>query len=148
MTRDTKLGTEEITRDIPNISEEALRNLDESGVVYIGAEMKAGDILVGKVTPKGDTISNPEEKLLRSIFGEKAIDVTDTSLKMPSGSGGIVVDVRVFNRHGVEKDERSITIERAQIESIQQDKNVEEEILERSIKQRAVSYTHLRAHET
>ncbi len=136
MARDTKLGEEDITRDIPNVNEEQLRNLDESGIVYIGAEVKPGDILVGKVTPKGDSASGPEEKLLRSIFGEKAIDVTDTSLKMPSGSGGIVVDVRVFNRHGVEKDERSITIERAQIESIQQDKNVEEEILERSIKQR------------
>ena len=115
---------------------EALKNLDESGIVYIGAEVKPGDILVGKVTPKGDTASGPEEKLLRSIFGEKAIDVTDTSLKMPSGSGGIVVDVRVFNRHGIDKDERSITIERAEIESVQQDKIVEEEILERSIKQR------------
>jgi len=136
MARDTKLGEEDITRDIPNVNEEQLKNLDESGIVYIGAEVKPGDILVGKVTPKGDSASGPEEKLLRSIFGEKAIDVTDTSLKMPSGSGGIVVDVRVFNRHGVEKDERSITIERAQIESVQQDKNVEEEILERSIKQR------------
>ena len=137
MARDTKLGEEDITRDIPNVNEEALKNLDESGVVYIGAEVKPGDILVGKVTPKGDSASGPEEKLLRSIFGEKAIDVTDTSLKMPSGSGGIVVDVRVFNRHGIEKDERSITIERAEIESVQQDKNVEEEILERNIKQRA-----------
>ena len=100
--------------------------------------MNAGDILVGKVTPKGDSASGPEEKLLRSIFGEKAIDVTDTSLKMPSGSGGIVVDVRVFNRHGIEKDERSITIERAEIESVQEDKKVEEEILNRNIKQRAV----------
>jgi len=136
MARDTKLGEEDITRDIPNVNEEQLKNLDESGMVYIGAEVKPGDILVGKVTPKGDSASGPEEKLLRSIFGEKAIDVTDTSLKMPSGSGGIVVDVRVFNRHGIEKDERSITIERAQIESVQQDKNVEEEILERSIKQR------------
>ena len=137
MARDTKLGEEDITRDIPNVNEEVLKNLDESGVVYIGAEVKPGDILVGKVTPKGDSASGPEEKLLRSIFGEKAIDVIDTSLKMPSGSGGIVVDVRVFNRHGIEKDERSITIERAEIESVQQDKNVEEEILERSIKQRA-----------
>ena len=137
MARDTKLGEEDITRDIPNVNEEALRNLDESGVVYIGAEVKPGDILVGKVTPKGDSASGPEEKLLRSIFGEKAIDVTDTSLKMPSGSRGIVVDVRVFNRHGIEKDERSITIERGEIESVQQDKNVEEEILERNIKQRA-----------
>ena len=139
MARDTKLGEEDITRDIPNINEESLKNLDESGIVYIGAEVKPGDILVGKVTPKGDSASGPEEKLLRSIFGEKAIDVTDTSLKMPSGSGGIVVDVRVFNRHGIEKDERSITIERAEIESVQQDKNVEEEILERSVKQRASS---------
>jgi DNA-directed RNA polymerase subunit beta len=137
MARDTKLGEEDITRDIPNINEEALRNLDESGIVYIGAEVKAGDILVGKVTPKGDSASGPEEKLLRSIFGEKAIDVTDTSLKMSRGSSGVVVDVRVFNRHGIEKDERSITIERAEIESVQQDKIVEEEILERSIKQRA-----------
>jgi len=136
MTRDTKLGTEEITRDIPNISEESLRNLDESGVVYIGAEVKAGDILVGKVTPKGDTISNPEEKLLRSIFGEKATDVRDSSLKMPPGSNGIVVDVKVFNRHGIEKDERSIAIERSEIESVQEDKSVEEEILERNIKSR------------
>ena len=138
MARDTKLGEEDITRDIPNVNEESLKNLDESGIVYIGAEVKPGDILVGKVTPKGDSASGAEEKLLRSIFGEKAIDVTDTSLKMPSGSGGIVVDVRVFNRHGIEKDERSITIERSEIESVQQDKNVEEEILERSIKQRAV----------
>jgi len=138
MSRDTKLGTEEITRDIPNISEESLRNLDESGVVYIGAEVKPGDILVGKVTPKGDTISNPEEKLLRSIFGEKATDVRDSSLKMPPGSNGIVVDVRVFNRHGIEKDERSTAIERAEIESVQEDKSVEEEILERNIKLRAI----------
>ena len=137
MARDTKLGEEDITRDIPNVNEEALKNLDESGIVYIGAEVKPGDILVGKVTPKGDSASGPEEKLLRSIFGEKAIDVTDTSLKMPSGSGGIIVDVRVFNRHGIDKDERSITIERAEIESVQEDKKVEEEILERSIKQRA-----------
>ena len=137
MARDTKLGTEEITRDIPNISEESLRNLDESGVVYIGAEVKPGDILVGKVTPKGDTMSNPEEKLLRSIFGEKATDVRDSSLKLPPGSKGIVVDVRVFNRHGIDKDERSIAIERAEIESIQEDKLVEEEILEKNIKIRA-----------
>ena len=139
MARDTKLGEEDITRDIPNVNEESLKNLDESGIVYIGAEVKPGDILVGKVTPKGDSAAGPEEKLLRSIFGEKAIDVTDTSLKMPSGSGGIVVDVRVFNRHGIEKDERSITIERAEVDAVQQDKIVEEEILERSIKQRALS---------
>jgi len=137
MARDTKLGTEEITRDIPNINEESLRNLDESGIVYIGAEVKPGDILVGKVTPKGDTQSNPEEKLLRSIFGEKATDVRDSSLKMPPGSKGIIVDVRVFNRHGIEKDERSTAIERSEIESVQEDKIVEEEILERNIKIRA-----------
>jgi len=139
MARDTKLGEEDITRDIPNVNEESLKNLDESGIVYIGAEVKPGDILVGKVTPKGDSASGPEEKLLRSIFGEKAIDVTDTSLRMPSGSGGTVVDVRVFNRHGIEKDERSIIIERSEIESVQQDKLVEEEILQRSIRQTATS---------
>ena len=137
MARDTKLGEEDITRDIPNVSEDSLNNLDESGIVYIGAEVKAGDILVGKVTPKGDSATGPEEKLLRSIFGEKAIDVTDTSLKMSRGSSGVVIDVRVFNRHGIDKDERSITIERAEIDTVQQDKIVEEEILERSIKQRA-----------
>ncbi|MDC3127690.1 DNA-directed RNA polymerase subunit beta [Candidatus Pelagibacter bacterium] len=138
MARDTKLGAEEITRDIPNVSEESLRNLDESGIVYVGAEVKPGDILVGKVTPKSETSSSPEEKLLRSIFGEKATDVRDSSLKLPSGSAGVVIDVRVFNRHGIEKDERSIAIERAEIESVQEDKKVEEEILNRNIKLRAV----------
>ena len=138
MARDTKLGEEEITRDIPNVSEESLRNLDESGIVYVGAEVKPGDILVGKVTPKSETSSSPEEKLLRSIFGEKATDVRDSSLKLPSGSTGVVIDVRVFNRHGIEKDERSIAIERAEIESVQEDKKVEEEILERNIKLRAI----------
>ena len=138
MARDTKLGTEEITRDIPNVSEESLRNLDESGVVYVGAEVNPSDILVGKVTPKGETASSPEEKLLRSIFGEKATDVRDTSLKLPPGSGGVVVDVRVFNRHGIEKDERTIAIERSEIESVQEDKQVEEEILERNIKLRLI----------
>ena len=137
MARDTKLGAEEITRDIPNVSEESLRNLDESGIVYVGAEVKPGDILVGKVTPKSETSSSPEEKLLRSIFGEKATDVRD-SLKLPSGSTGVVIDVRVFNRHGVDKDERSIAIERAEIESVQEDKKVEEEILNRNIKLRAI----------
>jgi DNA-directed RNA polymerase subunit beta len=137
MARDTKLGTEELTRDIPNVSEEALRNLDESGIVYIGAEVKPHDILAGKVTPKGDTPTGPEEKLLRSIFGEKAVDVIDTSLRLPAGTDGVVVDVRVFNRHGVEKDERSIAIERSEIETIQEDKVVEEEILVKNTKQRA-----------
>ena len=139
MARDTKLGAEEITRDIPNVSEESLRNLDESGIVYVGAEVKPGDILVGKVTPKSETSSSPEEKLLRSIFGEKATDVRDSSLKLPSGSTGVVIDVRVFNRHGIEKDERSIAIERAEIESVQEDKKVEEEILNRNIKLRAIN---------
>ena len=138
MARDTKLGAEEITRDIPNVSEESLRNLDESGIVYVGAEVKPGDILVGKVTPKSETSSSPEEKLLRSIFGEKATDVRDSSLKLPSGSAGVVIDVRVFNRHGIEKDERSIAIERAEIEAVQEDKKVEEEILNRNIKLRAI----------
>ena len=138
MARDTKLGTEEITRDIPNVSEESLKNLDESGIVYVGAEVKPGDILVGKVTPKGETASSPEEKLLRSIFGEKATDVRDSSLKMPPGSTGVIVDVRIFNRHGVDKDERAIAIERSEVESVQEDKQVEEEILERNIKQRFI----------
>ena len=138
MARDTKLGPEEITRDIPNTSEEALRNLDESGIVYVGAEVKPGDILVGKLTPKGDTKVTSEEKLLRAIFGEKAIDVRDTSLKMPSGTGGTVVEVRVFNRHGIEKDERALSIEKAEIESVLDDKQAEETILEMNIKSRAV----------
>ncbi len=138
MARDTKLGPEEITRDIPNTSEEALRNLDESGIVYVGAEVKPGDILVGKLTPKGDTKVTSEEKLLRAIFGEKAIDVRDTSLKMPSGTGGTVVEVRVFNRHGIEKDERALSIEKAEIESVLNDKQAEETILEMNIKSRAM----------
>ena len=111
MARDTKLGQEEITRDIPNVGEEALRNLDEAGIVYIGAEVKAGDILVGKVTPKGESPVTPEEKLLRAIFGEKASDVRDTSLRVQPGIEGIVVDVHVFSRRGVEKDERALSIE-------------------------------------
>ena len=139
MCRDTKLGAEEVTRDIPNVSEESLRNLDESGVVYIGAEVKPSDILVGKVTPKSETSSSAEEKLLRSIFGEKATDVRDSSLKLPTGSTGVVVDVRIFNRHGIEKDERSVAIERTEIESVQEDKKVEEEILIRNIKSRTVA---------
>ena len=138
MARDTKLGAEEITRDIPNVSEESLRNLDESGIVYVGAEVKPGDILVGKVTPKSETSSSPEEKLLRSIFGEKATDVRDSSLKLKSGGSGVVIDVRVFNRHGIDKDERSLAIERSEIELVQEDKKVEEEILNRNIKLRAI----------
>ena len=138
MARDTKLGAEEITRDIPNVSEESLRNLDESGIVYVGAEVKPGDILVGKVTPKSETSSSPEEKLLRSIFGEKATDVRDSSLKLKSGGSGVVIDVRVFNRHGIDKDERSLAIERSEIELVQEDKKVEEEILTRNIKSRVI----------
>src|SRR5207344_1002569 len=111
MARDTKLGAEEITRDIPNLSEQQLARLDESGIVYIGAEVNPGDVLVGKVTPKGETTLTPEEKLLRAIFGEKASDVRDTSLKLPPGVTGTVVDVRVFSRRGVDKDERAMAIE-------------------------------------
>ncbi|HTE36497.1 MAG TPA: DNA-directed RNA polymerase subunit beta, partial [Reyranella sp.] len=132
MARDTKLGQEEITRDIPNVGEEALKNLDEAGIVYIGAEVKAGDILVGKVTPKGESPMTPEEKLLRAIFGEKAADVRDTSLKVPPGVEGTVVEVRVFNRRGVDKDERALAIERDEIERLAKDRDDEKAILERS----------------
>ena len=128
--RDTKLGQEEITRDIPNVSEEILRNLDESGIVRIGAEVKHGDILVGKVTPKGETQLTPEEKLLRAIFGEKAGDVRDASLRVPPGIEGIVVDVRVFVRRGVEKDERTLSIEDEEILRIQKDYDEELRILQ------------------
>ncbi len=131
MARDTKLGQEEITRDIPNIGEEALRNLDEAGMVYIGAEVKPGDIMVGKVTPKGESPMTPEEKLLRAIFGEKASDVRDTSLKVPPGVSGTIVDVRVFSRRGVDKDERARAIERAEIERYAKDRDDEKIILER-----------------
>ena len=133
MARDTKLGSEEITRDIPNVGEEALRNLDESGIVYIGAEVKPGDILVGKVTPKGESPITPEEKLLRAIFGEKASDVRDSSLKLPPGTNGSVVDVRVFNRHGIEKDERALAVEREEVERLSIDRDDELSILERNI---------------
>ena len=133
MARDTKLGPEEITRDIPNVSEEALRNLDEAGIVAIGAEVHPGDILVGKITPKGESPMTPEEKLLRAIFGEKASDVRDTSLKLPPGVAGTVVEVRVFNRHGVEKDERAIAIEREEIDRLAKDRDDELAILERNI---------------
>ncbi len=135
MSRDTKLGQEEITRDIPNVGDEALKNLDEAGIVYIGAEVKAGDILVGKITPKTHSTVSPEEKLLRSIFGEKSTDVSDTSLKVPPGDAGTVVDVRVFNRRGVEKDERSLAIERSEIESLAKDRDDERTILENSFVQ-------------
>jgi DNA-directed RNA polymerase subunit beta len=132
MARDTKLGQEEITRDIPNVGEEALKNLDEAGIVYIGAEVNPGDILVGKVTPKGESPMTPEEKLLRAIFGEKASDVRDTSLKLPPGVTGTIVDVRVFSRRGVDKDERAMAIERAEIERLAKDRDDERAIQERS----------------
>ncbi len=131
MARDTKLGQEEITRDIPNVGEEALKNLDEAGIVYIGAEVNPGDILVGKVTPKGESPMTPEEKLLRAIFGEKASDVRDTSLRVPPGVTGTIVEVRVFSRRGVDKDERSQAIERAEIERLAKDRDDERAILER-----------------
>jgi DNA-directed RNA polymerase subunit beta len=131
--RDTKLGPEEITRDIPNVGEEALRNLDEAGIVYIGAEVGPADILVGKITPKGESPMTPEEKLLRAIFGEKASDVRDTSLRLPPGDFGTVVEVRVFNRHGVEKDERALQIEREEVERLARDRDDELAILDRNI---------------
>jgi DNA-directed RNA polymerase subunit beta len=133
MARDTKLGPEEITRDIPNVGEEALRNLDEAGIVAIGAEVMPGDILVGKVTPKGESPMTPEEKLLRAIFGEKASDVRDTSLRLPPGVAGTIVEVRVFNRHGVDKDERALAIERAEIDRLGKDRDDEFAILNRNI---------------
>jgi len=136
MARDTKLGPEEITRDIPNVGEEALRNLDEAGIVAIGAEVQPGDILVGKVTPKGESPMTPEEKLLRAIFGEKASDVRDTSLRLPPGVAGTIVEVRVFNRHGVDKDERALAIEREEIERLGKDRDDEFAILNRNMTSR------------
>ena len=132
MARDTKLGPEDITRDIPNVGEEALRNLDEARIVYIGAEVHPGDILVGKITPKGESPMTPEEKLLRAIFGEKASDVRDTSLRLPPGVAGTVVEVRVFNRHGIDKDERAMAIEREEIERLAKDREDERAILNRA----------------
>ncbi len=132
MARDTKLGPEEITRDIPNVGEDALRNLDEAGIVYVGAEVQPGDILIGKVTPKGESPMTPEEKLLRAIFGEKASDVRDSSLKLPPGAVGTIVDVRVFSRRGVDKDERALAIERLEIETLAKDRDDERAIIERS----------------
>ena len=139
MARDTKLGQEEITRDIPNVGEEALRNLDEAGIVYIGAEVKAGDILVGKVTPKGESPVTPEEKLLRAIFGEKASDVRDTSLRVQPGIEGIVVDVHVFSRRGVEKDERALSIEQEEISALAKDRDDEINIIRTSFENRLKS---------
>ena len=132
MARDTKLGPEEITRDIPNVGEEGLRHLDEAGIVYVGADVNPREILVGKITPKGESPMTPEEKLLRAIFGEKASDVRDTSLRLPPGAQGTVVEVRVFSRHGVEKDQRALTIEHEEIEHLSKDKDDEMTILERN----------------
>ncbi|MFW2351366.1 DNA-directed RNA polymerase subunit beta, partial [Qipengyuania sp.] len=132
MARDTKLGPEDITRDIPNVGEEALRNLDEAGIVYIGAEVHPGDILVGKITPKGESPMTPEEKLLRAIFGEKASDVRDTSLRLPPGVAGTIVEVRVFNRHGIEIDDRTRAIQNEEIERLRKDSNDERAILNRA----------------
>ena len=134
--RDTKLGAEEITADIPNVGDQALNKLDEAGIAWIGAEVRAGDILVGKVTPKGETQLTPEEKLLRAIFGEKASDVKDTSLRVPPGMDGTVIDVRVFTRDGVEKDSRALSIEKAEIERVKKDFGDQQRILEEDIFQR------------
>src|SRR4029450_5191078 len=129
----TKRRPEDITRDIPNVGEEALRNLDEAGIVYIGAEVEPGDILCGKITPKGESPMTPEEKLLRAIFGEKASDVRDTSLRLPPGVAGTVVEVRVFNRHGIDKDERAMAIETEEIERLAKDRDDEQAILDRNV---------------
>ena len=134
--RDTKLGPEEVTGDIPNVGDAALTKLDDSGIAFIGAEVKAGDILVGKVTPKGETQLTPEEKLLRAIFGEKASDVKDTSLRVPPGMDGTVIDVRVFTRDGVEKDARALSIERQELEAVRKDLDDQLRILEGDIYQR------------
>jgi len=136
MARDTKLGQEDITRDIPNVGEESLKDLDEAGIVYVGAEVKAGDVLVGKVTPKGESPMTPEEKLLRAIFGEKASDVRDTSLRLPPGASGTVVEVRIFSRRGLEKDERARAIERQDIERLAKDRDDEKYIIERAYNNR------------
>ena len=137
--RDTKLGPEEITRDMPNVGDESITNLDEAGIVYIGSEVKHGDILVGKVSPKGDSPITPEEKLLRAIFSEKAADVKDSSLRLPTGYSGVVVDVQVLVRRGVEKDERTIAIERVEIDRLAKDRDDEKEILENNYNQNLIS---------
>src|SRR5258707_1858698 len=124
--RDTKLGKEEITRDIPNVGEEALKDLDESGIIRIGAEVKPGDVMVGKITPKGETQLSPEEKLLRAIFGQKAGDVRDSSLRVPPGVQGTVINARIFSRKGTEKDERAKDIE--DHERVRLDKQRDEEV--------------------
>ena len=137
--RDTKLGSEEITADIPNVGEAALSKLDESGIVYIGAEVNAGDILVGKVTPKGETQLSPEEKLLRAIFGEKASDVKDSSLRVPSGTKGTIIDVQVFTRDGVDKDSRALAIEKQQLNAYRKDLKEEYRIFESAAHSRLLS---------
>ena len=134
--RDTKLGSEDVTADIPNVGETALANLDEAGIAYIGAEVNAGDILVGKVTPKGETQLTPEEKLLRAIFGEKASDVKDTSLRVPPGMDGTVIDVRVFTRDGVERDSRALAIEKAELKAVRKDLDDQRRILDEDLFQR------------
>jgi DNA-directed RNA polymerase subunit beta len=140
MARDTKLGQEDITRDVPDVGEEALRNLDEAGIVYVGAEVKPGDILVGKVTPKAETPSTPEEKLLRSIFGEKASDVRDTSLRLPPGVAGTVVEVRIFSRTGIDKDERAVALEQAGIDTLARERDTQRRIIETSYYDRLQSW--------
>ncbi|HDL98047.1 MAG TPA: DNA-directed RNA polymerase subunit beta, partial [Desulfobacteraceae bacterium] len=135
LARDTKLGKEDITRDIPNVGDEALRNLDDSGIVRIGAEVKAGDMLVGKVTPKGETMLSPEEKLLRAIFGEKAGDVKDSSLRVPPGVEGVVIDAKVFSRKGVDRDERALMIEEMEIERLNRDMEDELKSLKKGVRQ-------------
>ncbi len=136
MARDTKLGKEEITRDIPNVGEDALKDLDDSGIIRLGAEVKSGDILVGKVTPKGETQLSPEEKLLRAIFGEKAGDVKDSSLRVPPGISGIVIDAKIFSRRGVEKDDRTISIETHEIKAFEKDRDDELAIIEEVARER------------
>lgn len=136
--RDTRLGAEEVTRDIPNVGEENLKHLDEIGIVHVGAEVKPGDILVGKVTPKTESPLTPEEKLLRAIFGEKAKDVRDSSLRVPPGGKGIVVGVRVFTRRGVDKDERAVALERAEIEKVSKDKDDQISIIQNFVFARAI----------
>jgi DNA-directed RNA polymerase subunit beta len=136
--RDTKLGSEEITGDIPNVGEGSLSKLDESGIVYVGAEVNAGDILVGKITPKGETQLSPEEKLLRAIFGEKASDVKDTSLRVPSSTNGTVIGVEVFTRDGVDKDERTLTIESEHLEDAKKDSDDEAKIINQATKFRLI----------
>jgi DNA-directed RNA polymerase subunit beta len=137
--RDTRLGPEEITRDIPNVSDEAIRNLDEAGIIYAGAQIKPGDVLVGKITPKSETPVTSEEKLLRAIFGEKAADVKDSSLYAPPGVNGTVIEVRIFARRGVDKDQRSIAIERQQIEKLYKIKMQELLVIENFLKDKITS---------